>query len=42
MNVSLNNFHQGGKYTSQIANHNAELIRKEKITYQEYLSISSL
>ena len=28
MHILLDNFHQGGKYTSQISSHQAELIRK--------------
>ena len=38
----MNNFHQGGKYTAQIASHQTELRREEKITDQKYLYISSL
>ena len=40
--VSVGNFHQGGKYSSQMASHQAELSREEKFTDQKYLSISSL
>ena len=32
MHVFLDNFHQGGKYISHIASHQAELRRKEKCT----------
>ena len=38
----MDNFHQGRKYSSQIASHQAELRREEKFTDQKYLSISSL
>ena len=42
MHTFLDNFHQGGKYSSQIANYQAELIREEKFTDQKSLNISSL
>ena len=42
MHTFLDNFHQGGKYSAQIAIHQAELRRKERFTDQKYLSISSL
>ena len=42
MHIFLDNFHQGGKYTAQIASHQAELVRDEKFTDQKYSSISSL
>ena len=42
MNIFLDNFHQGGKYSDQIDSHQAELRREEKFTHQKYLSISSL
>ena len=42
MHMFLDKFHQGGKYIAQMASHQAELRRKEKFTYQEYLSITSL
>ena len=42
MHTFLDNFHQGGKYSAQIAIHQAELRREEKFTDQKYLSISSL
>ena len=29
MHIFLDNFHQGGKYSAQIASHQAELRRKE-------------
>ena len=38
----LDNFYQGGKYSAQIASHQAELRREEKITDQKSLNISSL
>ena len=38
----LDNFHQGGKYSTQIANHQAELRREENFTDQKSLNISSL
>ena len=42
MILFLDNFHQGGKYTAQIASHQAELIREEVFTHQKYLFITSL
>ena len=42
MHTFLDNFHQGGKCSSQIASHQAELRREEKFTDQKSLSISSL
>ena len=42
MHTFLDNFHQGGKYSAQIASHQAELKREEKITDQKSLNISSL
>ena len=42
MHSLLDKFHQGGKYTTQIASHQVELIREEKFTDQNSLSISSL
>ena len=42
MNIFLNNFHQGGNYSAQIASHQAELRREGKFTDKKYLSISSL
>ena len=32
MHIFLDNFHQGGKYSSQIASHKVELRREENIT----------
>ena len=42
MHTFLDKFHQGGKYSAQIAGHQAELRREEKFTDQKYLFISSL
>ena len=42
MHTFLDNFHQGGKYSAQIASHQAELRRKETFTDQKSLNISSL
>ena len=42
MHTFLDNFHQGGKYSAQIASHQVEIRREEKFTDQKYLSISSL
>ena len=42
MNIFLDKFHQGGKYSAQIAIHQEGLRREEKFTIQKYLSISSL
>ena len=41
MHTFLDNFHQSGIYSAQIASHQAELRREEKITDQNSLSISS-
>ena len=38
----LYNFHQGGKYSAQIASHQAELRREEKFTDKKSSNISSL
>ena len=38
----LDNFNQGGKYSAQIASHQAELRREEKFNDQKSLNISSL
>ena len=40
--VSVGNFHQGGKYSAQIAGHQTELRREDKFTDQKSLNISSL
>ena len=42
MHIFLDNFHQGGKYSSQISSHQEELRREGKFTDQKYLSISFL
>ena len=42
MRTFLDNFQQGGKYSGQIASHQAELRREVKFTDQTYLNISSL
>ena len=42
MHTFLDNFHHGGKYSSQIASHQVELRREENFTDQKYLTISSL
>ena len=42
MHIFLDNFHQGGKYSAQIAIHQAELRREEKFTDRKSLSISTL
>ena len=42
MHIFLENFHQGGKYSAQIANHQGEFRTEGNFTDQKYLSISSL
>ena len=42
MHKFLDNFHQGGKYSAQIASHQAEFRREEKFTDQKSLNILSL
>ena len=42
MHTFLDDFHQGGKYSAQIASHQAELRREEKFTDKKSLKISSL
>ena len=42
MHTCMDNFHQGRKYSTQIASHQAELRREEKFTDQKSLNISSL
>ena len=42
MHTFLDKFHQGGKYSAQIASHQAELRREGKLTDQKSLKISSL
>ena len=40
--IFLDNFHQGEKYSAQIANYKEELTRKGEFIDQKYLYISSL
>ena len=42
MHTFLENFHQGGKYSAQMASHQAELRREVKCPDQKTLYISSL
>ena len=42
MHTFLDNFRQGGKYSAQIASHQAELKREEQFTDKKLLNISSL
>ena len=42
MRTFLDNIHQGGRYSAQIASHQAELRREERFTDQKSLSTSSL
>ena len=42
MHIFLDNFHQGGKYSAQVASHQVELRREEIFTDQKSLNISSL
>ena len=42
MHIILDNFHQGGNYSAQLASHQAELRREGKFTDQKSLSISYL
>ena len=42
MHTFLDNFHQSGKYPSQLASHQAELRREENYPDQKCLNISSL
>ena len=42
MHTFMDNFHQGGKYSAQIASNHEELRREEKFTDQKSLNISSL
>ena len=42
MHKFLDNFHQSGKYSAQLASHQAELRREEKFPDQKCLNISSL
>ena len=41
MHTFMDNFNQGGKYSSQIANHQVELRREETFTDKKSLNISS-
>ena len=42
MHIFLDNFHQSGKYSAQLASYQAELRREEKFPDQNILNISSL
>ena len=42
MHTFLDNFHQSGKYSPQLASHQAELRREKTCPDQKYLNISSL
>ena len=42
MHTFMDNFHQGEKYSAQIASHKAELRREDKFTDKKCLNISSL
>ena len=42
MHTFLDNFHQGGNYSAQLASHQAELRREKIFTDQKTLNISSL
>ena len=42
MHTSLDNFHQSGKYSAQLASHQEELRREEKYPDQKCLNISLL
>ena len=42
MHTFLDNFHQSGKYSSQLASHQAELRREEKYPDQKCWNVSSL
>ena len=42
MHIFLDNFHQGGKYSAQIASRRADLRREGNITDQKYLLITYL
>ena len=42
MHTFRDNFHQSGKYSAQLASHQAELRREEKLPDQTFLNISSL
>ena len=38
MHTFLDNFHQDGKYSTQISSHQAELRREEKLQIKNYLT----
>ena len=42
MHTFMDNFHQGGKYSAQIASHQTELRREGNFIDRKYLSISTL
>ena len=42
MHTFMDNFHQGGRYSAQIASHQEQLRRESKFTDKKYVSISSL
>ena len=42
MHTFMDNFHQSGKYSAQLASHQAELRREENFPDQKCLNISSL
>ena len=42
MDIFLDNFHQGGEYSSQIARHKADLRIEGRFNDQKYLSITYL
>ena len=42
MHTFLDNFHHSGKYSAQLASHQAELRREEKFPDQIFLNMSSL
>ena len=42
MHTFLDNFHQSGKYSAQLASHQAKFRREEKYPDQKFLNISSL
>ena len=42
MHTFLDNFHQSGKYSAQLASHQAKIRREEKYPDQKCLNISSL
>ena len=42
MHTFMDNFHQGGKYSAQIASHQVELRREKKFTDKKSFNFSSL